>query len=57
MSIIKDQIISLEEEIETCNQLEYELYCYYSRMVERYGVEDCSDLLDFFTPLMEWDDV
>lgn len=52
MSLIKNSILSLQEEIETCNMLEYELYCYYSDMVDKYG-DDMSDLLDFFTPLME----
>ena len=51
MSKIKEYILSLEEEIETCNQLEYEFYCYYREVKEKY--DDVSDLLDFFTPLME----
>lgn len=49
MSRIKDYIRSLEEEIETCNMLEYQLYSY--EMKEKYG--EVEDLLDFFTPLME----
>lgn len=51
MSRIKDCIRSLEEEIETCNMLEYQLYCYYQEMKEKYG--EVEDLLDFFVPLME----
>ena len=48
MSRIKESILSLEKEIEQCNQLEYELYCFYNDMSKKFE----EDGLDFFTPLM-----
>ena len=49
MSRIKDSILSLEKEIEQCNQLEYELYCFYNDISKKFEEED---VLEFFTPLM-----
>ena len=51
MSLIKNHLQSLEEEIQNCNLLEYQLYCQYQEIKERYG--DVEELLDFFSPLME----